>query len=391
MNSRNSNPSARDSKLYSRVFENIDRAIIALDSQGQITLFNPTAQSYTGFSERQAIGRSFRKLFPGEAELHALVADAQTKGRTISAPETIHLRGRSATALPVSVSACPLLDHEGHQDGVVLIIRDLTRMQELEEAVRRADRLSMLSTLAAGLAHEVKNPLGGIKGAAQLLAMELEHDQLREYTDVMIKEVDRVNVIIEELMDLSRPRPPQWSEVNLTRILNDIVLFQNEAYRGRDTTFRLLLDPSIPPFRGDSHLLTRLFLNLIKNAAEAVGKRGLIDIRSRIGAEVHLTKPGTRPVPFVVVDVIDNGRGIAPEDLEQIFMPFFTSKAKGIGLGLAICQKIVAEHDGFIKVSSCAGEGTTVTVSLPFIQQIHPTGALPPHRGSNDDQEYSGR
>jgi two-component system, NtrC family, nitrogen regulation sensor histidine kinase GlnL len=367
-----------DSKLYSRVFENIDRAIIALNGQGTITLFNPTAQTFTGFSERQALGRSFRELFAREDALHDLVADAQTKGRTISAPETIHLHGRSEHMLPVSVSACPLLDQDGHQDGVVLIIRDLTRMQELEEAVRRADRLAMLSTLAAGLAHEVKNPLGGIKGAAQLLAMELGDDQLCEYTDVMIKEVDRVNVIIEELMDLSRPRPPEWSEVNLTRILNDIVLFQNEAHRGRGTDFRLLLDPSIPPFRGDSHLLTRLFLNLIKNAAEAVGKQGQIDIRSRIGAEVHLTKPGTRPVPFVVIDIIDNGRGISAEDLDQIFMPFFTSKSKGIGLGLATCQKIVAEHDGFIKVTSSEGEGTTFSVSLPFIQQSDQSGANPP-------------
>jgi len=367
-----------DNKLYSRVFENIDRAIIALNGQGIITLFNPTAQNYTGFSERQTLGRAFRKLFTRETDLLDLVADAQTKGRTISAPETIHLYGRSKMPLPVSVSACPLLDHDGYQDGVVLIIRDLTRMQELEEAVRRADRLAMLSTLAAGLAHEVKNPLGGIKGAAQLLAMELEQNQLSEYTDVMIKEVDRVNVIIEELMDLSRPRPPEWSAVNLTRILNDIVLFQNEAHRGQGTNFRLLLDPSIPPFRGDSHLLTRLFLNLIKNAAEAVGKQGQIDIRSRIGAEVHLTKPGTRPVPFVVVDVIDNGRGIAAEDLEQIFMPFFTSKSKGIGLGLATCQKIVAEHDGFIEVTSNEGEGTTFTVSLPFIQQGNHSGAITP-------------
>ncbi|HKI51232.1 MAG TPA: PAS domain S-box protein, partial [Geothermobacteraceae bacterium] len=178
-----------DSKLYSRVFENIDRAIIALNGQGTITLFNPTAQTFTGFSERQALGHSFRELFAREDALHTLVADAQTKGRTISAPDTIHLHGLSESILPVSVSACPLLDHDGHQDGVVLIIRDLTRMQELEEAVRRADRLAMLSTLAAGLAHEVKNPLGGIKGAAQLLAMELGEDQLCEYTDVMIKEV----------------------------------------------------------------------------------------------------------------------------------------------------------------------------------------------------------
>lgn len=362
-------PAIGDSQLYLRVFENIDRAIIALDREGLITLFNPTAQTYTGFSERQVSGRSFAQIFSGQQELLSLVDEAQTKGRTISAPENMLLPRPGHIPLPVSVSACPLLDGAGRQEGVVLIIRDLTRMRELEEAVRRADRLAMLSTLASGLAHEVKNPLGGIKGAAQLLAMELgEESGLREYTDVMIKEVERVNAIIEELMDLSRPRPPEWGRVDLTRLLNDIVLFQTEAHRGRNLDFKLIIDPSIPPIRGDGNLLTRLFLNLVKNAAEAVGENGRIEIHSRIDTELHLTQPSGRPVPFVVIDVVDNGKGISNEAMEQIFTPFFTSKNHGSGLGLAICQKIVSEHDGFIKVSSKPGAGSTFSVSLPFVR-----------------------
>ncbi len=364
-----------DPQLYVRVLENVDRAIIALDRHGRITLFNTTAQIYTGISERQALGRPIRQLFSGEKELLTLVDEAEKQGRTISAPENIQIRRGSRSSFQVSVSVCPLLDDSGKQDGVALIIRDLTRMRELEEAERRADRLTMLATLASGLAHEVKNPLGGIKGAAQLLAMELgDNSPLTEYTDVMVKEVERVNAIIEELMDLSRPRPPEWGMVNLTRILNDIVLFQTEAHRGRNIEFKLQLDPSIPPIRGDEHLLTRLFLNLIKNAAESIASDGMVEIRSRIGAEVHLTQPGTRPVPFVVVEVIDNGKGIPPEHLEQIFTPFFTSKTHGSGLGLAICQKIVGEHHGFVKVNSTPGRGAVFSVSLPFIRSRDKSG-----------------
>jgi two-component system nitrogen regulation sensor histidine kinase GlnL len=198
--------------------------------------------------------------------------------------------------------------------------------------------------------------------------MELpEQSPLREYTDVMIREVERVNSIIEELMDLARPRPPQWSPVNLSKVLGDIVLFQKEAHRGKKIEFQLELDPSIPPLRGDENLLTRLFLNLIKNAAEAIEKQGLVTISTKVAPDYHLTRPGGRPVPMIVIEIRDNGRGIAPDTLEQIFTPFYTTKNKGSGLGLATCQKIVSEHDGLLKVDSIPGEGTLFAVSLPLL------------------------
>jgi two-component system nitrogen regulation sensor histidine kinase GlnL len=234
-------------------------------------------------------------------------------------------------------------------------------------AVRRSDRLSILGTLAAGLAHEIKNPLGGIKGATQLMAMELpEQSPLREYTEVMIREVERVNDIIEELMDLARPRPPQWSPVNLAKVLGNIVLLQKEAHQGKNIDFQLDFDPSIPPLRGDENLLTRLFLNLIKNAAEAIGKQGRVTVSTKVDPNYHLTKPGSRPVPMIMIEIQDNGKGIDPETLEQIFTPFYTTKNKGSGLGLATCQKIISEHEGFLKVDSTPGNGTRISVSLPL-------------------------
>ncbi len=356
--------------MYVRVLENVEEAVVAIDRDGRISLFNPAAQAYTGISERQGLGRYFEELFEGQEGLLYPIRTAVRHGRSISDHENILLHRPSAPPLPVSVSVSPIYTASGEQEGVVLIIRDLSRVRELEEAVRRADRLSMLGTLAAGLAHEIKNPLGGIKGAAQLLAMELSAQrQLKEYTDVMVREVDRVNGIIEELMDLARPRQAKWSEVNLTKILGDIVLFQKEAQRGRDVEFLLNFDPSIPPILGDENLLTRLFLNLVKNAGEAIEKTGRIEVMTKVASDYHYTKQGSRPVPLIQVDVRDNGRGIPAEDIDRIFTPFYTTKDKGSGLGLATCQQIVNIHRGILKVESIPGEGTTFRVSLPFFER----------------------
>lgn len=360
---------ATDAQLYVRVLENIDRAVMALNLDGTVALFNPAAQSYTGLSERQSLGRNFEELFAGQEGILYLIRVALREGRSISDHENLQLHRPTAAPLPVSVSVSPIYTSGGDLDGAVLIIRDLSRVRELEDAVRRADRLSMLGTLAAGLAHEIKNPLGGIKGAAQLLDMELAAESpLREYTGVMVKEVERVNGIIEELMDLARPRPPLLTAVNLGKILNDIVLFQKEAHRARNVEFVLQLDPSIPPILGDENLLTRLFLNLIKNAGEAIEQSGRVEIVTKVASDYHLSNPGHRPVQLIVVEIRDNGRGISTDEIDRIFTPFYTTKNRGSGLGLATCQKIVNIHKGFLKVDSTPGKGTVFAVSLPFLR-----------------------
>lgn len=358
----------RNSKLYIQIFENIDRAVIALGSDGVINLFNPAAQAMTGISERQALGKPFADLFKGQQGLGYLVATALAAGRSVSDHEEIALHRPLSPPLPVSVSVSPLLTETGTPDGVVLILRDLSRLRDLEQAVRQSDRLSQLGTLAAGLAHEIKNPLGGIKGAAQLLDLELPSKSLlREYTAVMIRESERINTIIEGLLDLTRTRQPRWAGVNLGKILGDILLLQKNAHPGKQIDFLLDLDPSIPEFRGDEDLLTQLFLNLVKNAAEAIASSGVVRISSKIVADYHLNLPGGRPAPFVTVDIRDNGMGIDRVDLEHIFTPFYTTKHLGSGLGLPLCQKIVRQHDGMLKAASEPGSGTLFSVSLPLL------------------------
>ncbi len=359
--------SATDSTLYGMILENIDRAVIAFDQEGWITLFNPAAEALMQRSSRQMIGQHYQERFKDQETLLYLVKVALEEGRSITDDEGLYLYLTNTAPLPVNAYAAPIYANQGNQDGAVMIIRDLSRIKELEGTLRRADRLSMLGTLAGGLAHEIKNPLGGIKGAAQLLSMELaKESSLQDYTQIMIKEVERINFIIEELMDLGNPRPLVIGEVDLTKILNDIVLLQREAARGQNIKFALKLDPSIPPIQGDESLLTRLFLNLIKNAREAISREGGVLVGTRIASSYHMTGPGRRSSPMVDISIKDTGCGIAMEEMDRIFTPYFTTKNKGSGLGLAISQKIIEDHHGLLKIESAPGEGTTMTVSLPL-------------------------
>lgn len=358
---------------YAMILENIEDAVIALDQGGIISLFNPAAQIYIGLSEKQTLGKNFFDRFSHQATLCYLTRSALENGRSISDHEAVVLRMPGTRPRPVSVTVSPIFNTAGVQKGVVLILRDLTQVRTLEEAVRRADRLSMVGTMAAGLAHEIKNPLGGIKGAAQLLQMELGRGhELQEYVELMIRETERVNGIIEELLDLSRPRQSESGEVNIGQILDEIVMLQQQSFNERGIHFRLNLDPSIPDISGDRDLMIRLFLNLIKNAAEASPDQGEILIESRIDSEYHMSVPGAKPTPMVQVCISDAGPGIPREQLEQLFTPFFTTKQGGSGLGLPICQKIVTDHGGFMHFENRPQGGATVKVSIPLLKCIIP-------------------
>jgi len=353
---------------YANVIDSVGDGVIVLDNTGAVTLVNPAAQELVGVSTRQAKGKVFGDIFKGETSLIDMVAKTVATGMSVSDHENIVLK-RNGKLTPVGASTSPLLSAGGERIGTVVLLRDLTNVRELEEAVRQADRLSSLGALAAGLAHEIKNPLGGIKGAAQLLEMEFpENEELRDYIRVMLKEVQRVNVIVEELLALASPGRLKLDKVNLHRVLSDILLLQKRATGDRDLAIQQFFDPSIPPILADESLLTQLFLNLIKNAMEAVGDGGVVKVTSRVVSDYSMNQKGERRARMVAVDVADNGPGIADEVLENLFTPFFTTKSKGTGLGLAICHKIVSEHRGMIKVDSDPTRGTVFTVMLPLIQ-----------------------
>jgi len=355
-------------EFYANVIDCVGDGVIVLDPNGSITFMNPAAEELTGVSRRLAQGMGFATVFKGEALLLEMVSKTAGSGMTISDHENIVIC-KGAHPTPVSATTSPLMLANGERIGTILLLRDLTNIRELEEAVRTADRLSSLGTLAAGLAHEIKNPLGGIKGAAQLLEKELPPDsELLDYTRIMIKETQRVNRIVEELLALTTPRKLHLTKVNLHQILGDILLLQKNSLVREEVSFVQHFDPSIPTILADDEQLTQLFLNLTKNAVEAVGENGQIRITSRIMSDYTLTKKGERRQRMVAVEICDDGQGMSKEQLDQLFTPFFTTKSKGTGLGLAICHKIVTEHRGMIRVVSEKGKGTTFTVMLPLIQ-----------------------
>ncbi|SEA06078.1 signal transduction histidine kinase, nitrogen specific, NtrB [Desulfuromusa kysingii] len=354
---------------YALILENIDDAIIAVDMQGMITYFNASAQLFSGLSEKQSIGQSFFECFKTQKTLCYLARTTLENGRSISSHETITLRTSNSKQHQVSVTASPIFPASAPQQGAVIVLHDLTRVRSLEGAVRNADRLAMIETMAAGLAHEIKNPLGGIKGSAQLLQMELEgNDELQEYTQLIVRETTRVNRIIEELLNLSRPRKTQLEFVNISQILNEIITLQKNTVSDRGIVFAWELDPSIPDIPGDHDLLMRLFLNLIKNSCEATQDHSKITIATRIDTEYHLRLPDTRPTPMVQVSISDQGPGISIPELEKILTPFYTTKESGNGLGLPICQKIITDHGGMLEFINRDEGGTQVKVSLPLLR-----------------------
>ena len=361
-----SNPRQLSHQEHATILENIKDAVIAVDQQGEIVFFNSAAQHYTGLSEKQTLGKYFFECFQWQETFCYLTRSTLDEGRSISSHETVTLRTGSQQR-QVSVTVSPILTTTDPQQGAVIVLHDLTRVRSLEGAVRHADRLAMIETMAAGLAHEIKNPLGGIKGSAQLLQMELEgNSDLQEYTRLIVRETERVNRIIEELLNLSRPRKSKVESVHISQLLDEIVKLQKKTAIDRNIRFIWQLDPSIPNIPGDHDLLMSLFLNLIKNACEATIDNSEILIESRIDAEYHLSLPGTRPTPIVQISISDQGPGISAAELEKAFTPFYTTKTDGNGLGLPICQKIVTDHKGLLQFIDRPEGGTQVKVSLPL-------------------------
>lgn len=356
------------SQYAATVIDSVGDGVIVVDGSGVITLMNPAAEEMTGRSRRQVQGSVFQTVFRAEPLLVEMVERTATSGVSLSDQDNIVLRA-PGRLIPANATTFPLLRADGEAIGVILTLRDMTSIRELEAAVRQADRLSTLGTLAAGLAHEVKNPLGGIKGAAQLLERELDPDSdLLEYPRVMIRETERIDRIIRQLLELASPRGPRYMPVNLHRVLGDIILLQREAACGRDVSVCTGFDPSIPPLMADEAQLTQVFLNLIRNALESMTDGGRLTVTSRVLGEYSLASHLGRS-RMVAVEISDTGPGIAEENLLKVGTPFYSTKDGGTGLGLAICQKIVAEHRGMLKIDSRLGEGTRVSVVLPL---IHP-------------------
>jgi two-component system sensor histidine kinase HydH len=227
-------------------------------------------------------------------------------------------------------------------------------LKEAEANVRRADRLAALGQLTAGLAHELRNPLGTMKTSAELLSRNVaaENEIAREMAGYIREEVDRTNSLITRFLDFARPQHLRIEKADLTAML-DRVVARFDREKTVDVAVYKNYSPDIPPVEFDVELMERVILNLIANAAQASPPGGAVTVKTRLAENM------------AEIAVIDRGSGIDPKNMESIFNPFFTTKPEGVGLGLAICSKIVDEHGGQITVESTPGEGSVFHVFLP--------------------------
>jgi two-component system, NtrC family, nitrogen regulation sensor histidine kinase GlnL len=352
------------------LLSSLQDGVIILDSRGSAVFMNQAAEELTGFSRAQVVGRPVGESFPPPAPLSSLVAKTVTLGRSHADFDATFTRA-DGTRLHVSAVTSLVSDPEGEIRGVVLTLRDVSRVRDLEEQLRRSDRLAALGVLAAGVAHEVRNPLVGVRGAAQLLEQEPTFPaNLQEFTHIIIREVDRLNRIVDGLLAFAARRPLRGRPCNVNQVTEEALRLEESGLQVGGVRVMRKYDPEVPAVIGDSDRLLQVFLNLIRNGAQAMVGGGNLLVRTRFERLV----PQIGGCAAAVVEIKDEGPGIPSEVQKQLFNPFFTTKDGGTGLGLPISLRIVEEHGGAIEVHSRVGEGSTFRVLLPIAGEELGTG-----------------
>jgi two-component system nitrogen regulation sensor histidine kinase GlnL len=351
--------------MWADVLASLEDGVIVLDAGGRVVDMNPAAEALTGISAAQSAGQDLGELMgTGRANGWIVEQVRGTLARGVARRRSEGPLSARAAEVPVSAACSPIHGTDGQVSGAVLVLHDLTLQRTLEAATGRADRLTALGAVAQGLAHEIRNPLGGIKGAAQLLRGALTDPEHARCTDIIIREVERLDGLVEQLRELTQRRRPKVQPVNIHRVLTDVLTLQRQTPEWGAITLRVEFDPSLPAVLGDPSQLTQLFLNLVRNAVEALAARGELLVATRIEHRFHIRRDGGRGQLLAVL-IEDTGPGVPDEHLQHLFAPFFSTKTRGSGLGLAVCHRIVTEHGGTIVYEGRPGGGARFRVTLP--------------------------
>lgn len=336
------------------LLESSPNGIITVDKSGKIILFNPAASLLTGIPQEKALGTKYSDPKLGLPIGH-LIETALINQRNVLAQEEILLRP-DGCSMAVAVSTSRMHDFQEDLIGVLAIIIDLREKRLLEAQVLRANRLAGLGELAAGMAHEIRNPLTAVKGYSQVLEDELAFDDpKREYTGVIVKEVNRLDRIVQGLLAFARPSASHFELANLNEVIEEtLVLVENPTFKQQ-----ILLKKDYGDHiqaEVDRDQIKQILLNLFLNANQAISGQGIIRIITN------------RKETSVSISIIDSGIGISEGTLEKLFDPFFTTRDKGTGLGLAIVHQLMELHGGKIEVRSTINVGTEFKLILPTKQ-----------------------
>ncbi len=345
--------------LQEHILRSVGSGILTMDLQGNIASWNPAAEQITGYRYDEIKSR-WQQVF-GEGMKGIFGHTDSLKARPFRFDGQIKKKDGSTAILGMTASL--LKDEANAVRGIILIFQDITKLIEMEEQVRTQERLATVGSLAAGIAHEIRNPLASLSGSIQVLQGELNlHGDNKHLMDIVVRETDRLNTIITEFLEYARLKNAQNDQIELLPILDETIMLLKNC---KDCSCDIRISHTIAPdvvIRGDAQRLRQVFWNLLINACQAMPQGGEIVITA---------KPFTREnddTSWWEISIADTGRGIAYDDRDKIYNPFFTTKTGGTGLGLAIVFRIIEDHRGTITVDSVPGKGTQFIIRLPKVE-----------------------
>ena len=348
------------------VLDAIQAGVLVLDPLGRVEELNSAASRFLELSAGVIRGEPIEQLLGAAHPVSVL--GRSVLGTAASAQQSdVLVERRNGEDLLVDVAVSPLFDAGGDPDGVVLVLRDRSLQKRLQRLEEERERYASFGRIAAGLAHEVKNPLGGIRGAGELLALRSKTDKNRETAELIVREATRIAALVDEFMVFARGDVLRLEAMNIHAVLDDVLEVLGHDPISAGIRIERRFDPSLPDLLADPNRLTQVFLNLARNAMQAMAAAGgTLELTTRMTLDHRVTTPEGRLVPTLAVWVRDNGPGMPEDVLRQATTPFFTTRTGGTGLGLAVAEYWVSQHGGALHIHSEPGVGTELRVTLPL-------------------------
>ncbi len=358
------------------IFDALLEGVIVLDDDDRIEFLNTEAARLLGGRGEVPQGKRLGEALDQDHPICQIVERVRRSGRA-SIHDEVEFPRRLASSIPVDVSASILGEYPDRPNAIAIEMRDRSAARSLREEISERERQESYGHIAAGIAHEVKNPLGGIRGAAELLQLSASDDRGRNTAALIVSEVDRISGLVDELMIFARGDELELANVNIHRPLDSLLdLLALERGYGSIEIERVY-DPSLPELEADQARLQQVFLNLAKNAMQAMEETGgKLTLSTGMTLENRLVGQDGRAQPTLEIVIEDDGPGIPEEIQHRLATPFFTTKRKGTGLGLAVARHWIRRHGGRLRIESAPGEGTRVAVDLP-LRPLIPSHSAP--------------
>lgn len=346
------------STVYKKILDHLNEAILLFDKDLLLTYINPAGEILLADSAKHLLGSPAHKLFKTS---HTLLFDDLLQRLHLHEPlvDRELILERLNQSITVNLSATPLQEN-GELNEILIELQQVDRHLRITKEEQLLAQQNTSRMLVRGLAHEIKNPLGGLRGAAQLLDLELHDPELKEYTQIIIAESDRLQDLMDKMLGPNKPAHKSLLNIHevLERVRQLVV-----AQANKTILLRTDYDPSIPELYADKNQLIQALLNIVRNAVQAIQNEGEIIIKTRIRR--HMTIGRKRYKLTIKIDITDSGPGIKPELMGQIFYPMITGRAEGTGLGLSIAQSLINQHNGLIECESEPGH-TVFSIYLPL-------------------------